>query len=101
MTTNHLTRLDPALIRPGRIDRIEYIGRADRSMLCALWTRFYGPEAQAVLEDVLARLPASVRVDERVSMAQAQGLCLLHKTDARAAAEALVALLSSLPENEL
>ena len=30
MTTNHLTRLDPALIRPGRADVLEKIDDASR-----------------------------------------------------------------------
>jgi chaperone BCS1 len=28
MTTNHMNRLDKALIRPGRVDYVQYIGDA-------------------------------------------------------------------------
>ena len=41
-TTNHIERLDPALIRPGRIDRKELIGYADREQLRRLFVRFFG-----------------------------------------------------------
>jgi chaperone BCS1 len=94
MTTNHLAKLDAALIRPGRIDRIEYLGLADRNMLSALWTRFYGPEASSELHQSLASLPHAIQVEDRLSMAQAQGLCLSHKNNAIAATHALVTLLN-------
>ena len=41
-TTNHIERLDPALIRPGRIDRKELLGYADREQLRRLFVRFFG-----------------------------------------------------------
>ena len=41
-TTNHIERLDPALIRPGRIDRKELIDYADRDQLRRLFVRFFG-----------------------------------------------------------
>lgn len=42
MTTNHVERLDPALIRPGRVDLIEELGDADEGMVQELFERFYG-----------------------------------------------------------
>lgn len=42
MTTNHVERLDPALIRPGRVDLIEELGDADEGMVRELFDRFYG-----------------------------------------------------------
>lgn len=41
MTTNHVERLDPALIRPGRVDLIEELGDADENMARDLFERFY------------------------------------------------------------
>lgn len=41
-TTNHIERLDPALIRPGRIDRKELIGYADQQQLRRMFVRFFG-----------------------------------------------------------
>lgn len=42
MTTNHVERLDPALIRPGRVDYIEELGDAEYDQVIKLFMRFYG-----------------------------------------------------------
>lgn len=42
MTTNHLHRLDPALVRAGRMDRVELIDLPGLSEVEALFWRFYG-----------------------------------------------------------
>lgn len=41
MTTNHLERLDPALIRPGRVDMICELGDAESQQVKELLVRFY------------------------------------------------------------
>ncbi|CBQ68803.1 related to BCS1-mitochondrial protein of the AAA family of ATPases [Sporisorium reilianum SRZ2] len=41
MTTNHIEKLDPALIRPGRVDLIAELGDAEREQVQELMTRFY------------------------------------------------------------
>lgn len=42
LTTNHIDRLDPALIRPGRVDMMLRIGEATRYQAMEMWDRFYG-----------------------------------------------------------
>ncbi|PWZ01156.1 hypothetical protein BCV70DRAFT_199523 [Testicularia cyperi] len=41
MTTNHIERLDPALIRPGRVDMIAELGDAEKEQVEELMIRFY------------------------------------------------------------
>ncbi|KXX78748.1 Mitochondrial chaperone BCS1 [Madurella mycetomatis] len=42
LTTNHIDRLDPALIRPGRVDMMVRIGEATRYQAAEMWDRYYG-----------------------------------------------------------
>ncbi|KAL8709897.1 MAG: hypothetical protein Q9225_007385 [Loekoesia sp. 1 TL-2023] len=42
LTTNHVERLDSALIRPGRVDMTVRLGEATRYQAGELWDRFYG-----------------------------------------------------------
>jgi len=42
LTTNHIDRLDEALIRPGRVDMTVRIGHATRHQAAGMWDRFYG-----------------------------------------------------------
>ncbi|OAA65455.1 bcs1 [Niveomyces insectorum RCEF 264] len=42
LTTNHIDRLDPALIRPGRVDLMVRIGEATAYQAAQMWDRFYG-----------------------------------------------------------
>ena len=42
LTTNHVERLDEALIRPGRVDMTVRFGEATRWQADHLWDRFYG-----------------------------------------------------------
>jgi len=68
MTTNHPERLDPALIRPGRVDVKEYIGYATPEQTRRMFLRFYeGREVEA--DALVAKIG-----DRRVSPAQLQGL---------------------------
>ncbi|KAK7054724.1 Complex III assembly protein translocase and chaperone [Paramarasmius palmivorus] len=66
MTTNHLERLDPALIRPGRVDMLEYIGDATPQQAYTLFTRFYGANW--------------MEKERRISMAALQGLFIRNTT---------------------
>lgn len=42
LTTNHVERLDSALVRPGRVDMTVRLGEATRYQAGQLWDRFYG-----------------------------------------------------------
>ncbi|KAF9265548.1 mitochondrial chaperone BCS1 [Marasmius fiardii PR-910] len=44
LTTNHPERLDPALVRPGRVDTMEYIGDTTPDQAYTLFERFYGTD---------------------------------------------------------
>ncbi|KAK5652726.1 hypothetical protein OQA88_9579 [Cercophora sp. LCS_1] len=43
MTTNHIEKLDKALIRPGRVDMIVEFGRADKGMTAAIFKAIFAP----------------------------------------------------------
>ena len=85
MTTNHLEKLDPALIRPGRIDRLIEFGPATHDQIRQMFQAFF-PGAHAAPDlDHLARRWAA----RGVSMAEVQRHLLLHKDDPLAALESV------------
>ncbi|XP_035782473.1 mitochondrial chaperone BCS1 [Anopheles aquasalis] len=77
MTTNYLERLDPALIRPGRVDVKEYVGHCSRHQLEQMFRRFYsGTDAEANARLFAEKVAADGR---NVSPAQIQGYFMVHK----------------------
>lgn len=89
MTTNHLEKLDPALIRPGRVDLAQVIDDASPRQAQLLFTQFYGgshnvtgisdSEVQALalrLHDMVAE---EMHAGKRVSMAALQGHFIRHE----------------------
>ncbi|NWS03248.1 BCS1 protein, partial [Motacilla alba] len=78
MTTNYVDRLDPALVRPGRVDVKQYVGHCSRWQLACMFQRFYPEQppaaAQRFAEQALA-------VSKQISAAQVQGHFMLYKTD--------------------
>ena len=78
MTTNHLNRLDPALIRPGRVDVKQEIGLASRSQLHKMYKRFYPDQTSARAEEFADRV---IGLGQRKSIAQIQGHFMLFKND--------------------
>jgi chaperone BCS1 len=80
MTTNYLDRLDPALIRPGRVDFKAYIGHVTDEQLTRAFLKFY-PES----DDLVSQFVSAVRQKAQntglapVSMAMVQGFFLLYK----------------------
>jgi chaperone BCS1 len=69
MTTNDVDALDPALLRPGRIDYKLFMGKANESQKVELYRRFF-PDADALEAKEFAR-----RHDAE-TMAEFQGLLL-------------------------
>ncbi|KAG1672201.1 hypothetical protein FOA52_002901 [Chlamydomonas sp. UWO 241] len=73
MTTNHPEQLDPALIRPGRINRKVYLGNV-RLTQAAMMIRHYFNGGTRLPNAVEVRL-ASVFVDDTMSPAMLESLC--------------------------
>lgn len=93
LTTNHVDRLDPALVRPGRVDMTVRLGALTRYQVGCLWDRFYGEldPTGAYRQTFLTRLQElGVIEDENgwqadrsrtTSAAALQGLFLYNKDD--------------------
>lgn len=117
MTTNHLEKLDKALIRPGRVDQIIEFGRADAGMSAAIFRAIYAPyegegapvkeflEPEEAIKQIALAEKTRVETMERVnalavkfaarvpehefSPAEIQGLLLKNKRAPEAAIEAV------------
>ncbi|PRP86564.1 Protein BCS-1, isoform a [Planoprotostelium fungivorum] len=82
LTTNHKEKLDPALIRPGRIDLEVPFCLSTTSQMKRLFLEFYqGIEGSADLSDELT----SVIPSGQISMAKLQGHLLKYKIDPKSA----------------
>jgi mitochondrial chaperone BCS1 len=77
MTTNYLARLDPALIRPGRVDVKEYVGYCSEHQIEMMYKRFYVGTDTDVNAKTFARDISARKKD--VSPAQIQGYFMIHK----------------------
>lgn len=88
MTTNHIERLDDALIRPGRVDMTVHLGNATEWQMEKLWDRFYAQLDPT--EEGKGRFVARAReagLVGSVSTAALQGLFLYNKDDVEGAIE--------------
>lgn len=83
MTTNHRDRLDPALIRPGRVDYHQHIGWADGYQATKLFSNFF-PEHGHLAE----RFGKAIgQYDGQVSPAAIQGHFILYKNSPQEAVD--------------
>ena len=78
MTTNHREKLDPALIRPGRIDYEVYVGNATANQLERMFLKFFPRELQASKE-FAGKVPEGI-----FSMAEVQKWLLTTETPLQA-----------------
>ncbi|KAI9775894.1 MAG: hypothetical protein M1835_005669 [Candelina submexicana] len=90
LTTNHVERLDEALVRPGRVDMAVRFGEATRWQIGQLWERFYseeddpgrvGKERFLKKLEQLGLLQSSPGRESELSTAELQGLFLYNKGD--------------------
>lgn len=75
MTTNHPEKLDPAILRPGRVDYKIYIGDATAYQAEKMFIKFY-PGQETICKQFVERFRG---VDSPVSTAQLQGLFIMNK----------------------
>jgi mitochondrial chaperone BCS1 len=53
VTTNHIEKLDPAIVRPGRIDEVLHIGPLSLESARKMFRAFYGRDGIAAYEPVV------------------------------------------------
>lgn len=96
LTTNHVERLDEALIRPGRVDLPIRFGEATAYQMEHLWDRFYADvDHDGSGKRRFVERARNLGVINRTSTAALQGLFLYNKGDMEGAIAMLEGLASS------
>ena len=78
MTTNYIERLDPAMIRPGRVDVRQYIGYMTEYQIHKMFLKFYPNANEKKIERFTQEL---VSLNKNISPAILQGYFCLCKND--------------------
>ncbi len=94
MTTNYINRLDPALMRPGRVDVVKYLGDASSQQCRCLFEKFYPTTRDSDMPSRFAELISSLDVNP--SMADLQGYLVQFKNDTEGALENTDVLRASI-----
>lgn len=97
MTTNHIDRLDDALIRPGRVDMTVHLGNATEWQIERLWDRFFAKQdldGQGKRRFIAKAKEAGLI--NNVSTAALQGLFLYNKDDVEGAITMIDELATSV-----
>lgn len=89
MTTNHIERLDPALIRPGRVDMKVLLDNVSEYQLRKMFGRFYGEsDAEGLLGEAFVKKAVEVGALEKgVSAASLQGHFVRFMNDPKGAVD--------------
>ena len=79
MTTNHIERLEPALLRPGRVDAVHLIDHATSYQIEELFCNFY-PNEETTRDDAKIFAQTLNEMDDiQFSIADVQGYLMQYK----------------------
>lgn len=100
MTTNHIDRLDDALIRPGRVDMTVRLGEASQWQMEQMWDRFYAQfDTDGKGRALFIERAKQYELVDAVSTAALQGLFLYNKDDPQGAIDMLGQLVMAKTES--
>ena len=84
MTTNYKDRIDPALIRPGRIDLSIEMKKATRESICSMFLHFYDKDISNFVQD------SHLITDYKLTPAQLNNIFYCYSNDPYKAAHELL-----------
>ena len=101
LTTNHVERLDEALVRPGRVDMTVRLGEATEHQIEQLWDRFYAEfDASGEAKKRFMTKVKELGLVDSVSTAALQGLFLYNKDDVEGAISMVSGLTAGHSQRE-